>query len=79
MRLRLYSAQLGHGFGSEQGPQAPLGWYSRFSLLFRVGGWWVVGVLDEIKALLSPAGAWAWAELGKNYSDNSMNIVNMII
>ena len=29
------------------------------------GGWWVVGVLDEIKALLSPAGTWLWAELGK--------------
>ena len=27
------------------------------------GGW--VGVLDEIKAILSPAGAWLWAELGK--------------
>ena len=25
----------------------------------------MVGVLDEIKALLSPAGAWLWAELGK--------------
>ena len=23
-----------------------------------------VGVLDEIKAILSPAGAWLWAELG---------------
>ena len=22
------------------------------------GGWWVVGVLDEIKAILSPARAW---------------------
>ena len=22
------------------------------------------GVLDEIKAILSPAGAWVWAELG---------------
>ena len=32
------------------------------------GGWvvggWQVGVLDGIKAILSPAGAWAWAELG---------------
>ena len=28
-----------------------------------VGGWWL-GVLDEIKAILSPAGAWLWAELG---------------
>ena len=26
------------------------------------GGW--VGVLDVIKAMLSPAGAWLWAELG---------------
>ena len=26
---------------------------------------WRVGVLDGIKAILSPAGAWAWAELGK--------------
>ena len=34
-----------------------------------MGGW--VGVLDGIKALLSPAGAWAWAELG--------NILNLII
>ena len=23
-----------------------------------------MGVLDEIKAILSPAGAWIWAELG---------------
>ena len=36
-----------------------------FLLLFRVGGWWLVGVLDELKAILSPAGAWLWAELGK--------------
>ena len=28
-----------------------------------VGGW--VGVLDEINATLSPAGAWLWADLGK--------------
>ena len=26
-----------------------------------------MGVLDEIKAILSPAGAWLWAELGKMY------------
>ena len=25
-----------------------------------------MGVLDEIKAILSPAGAWLWAELDKN-------------
>ena len=25
-----------------------------------------MGVLDGIKAILSPAGAWAWAELGKS-------------
>ena len=42
----------------------PLGCYSRFLLLVRVGGGWV-GVLDEIKAILSPAGAWLRAELGK--------------
>ena len=29
-----------------------------------MGGCWVVGVLDETKAILSPAGAWLWAELG---------------
>ena len=33
------------------------------------GGWWVgdgwEGVLDDIKAILSPAGDWRWAELGK--------------
>ena len=29
-----------------------------------VGGWWL-DVLDEIKAILSPAGAWLRAELGK--------------
>ena len=27
-----------------------------------------MGVLDEIKALLSPAGAWLWAELGNRVS-----------
>ena len=31
---------------------------------FRVGGGWWVGVLDGIKAILSPAGAWLWVELG---------------
>ena len=29
-----------------------------------MGESWVMGVLDEIKAILSPAGAWLWAELG---------------
>ena len=28
------------------------------------GGW--VGVIDEIKAVLSPAWTWLWAELGKS-------------
>ena len=32
----------------------------------------MVGVLDEIKAILSPAGAWLWAELGKNNKNNHM-------
>ena len=36
---------------------------------WRVGGWLVSG-LDGIKAILSPAGAWAWAELG-NFGDNT--------
>ena len=38
-------------------------------LLVRVVGGWVggwVGVLDKIKDILSPAGAWLWAELGKS-------------
>ena len=53
---------------SERVPQARLCWYSIFLLLVRVGGGWVVGVLDEIKAISTPswAWAWAWAELGKN-------------
>ena len=33
-----------------------------------VGGW--VGVLDEIRAILSPAEAWLWAELGKKVKGN---------
>ena len=37
---------------------------ARLLLLVRVGGGWV-GVLDETKAILSPAGACLWAELGK--------------
>ena len=37
----------------------------------RVGGW--VGVLDENKAIVSPAGAWLWAELGnKGVSDRDL-------
>ena len=35
-----------------------------------IGGW--VGVLDEIKAILSPAGAWLWAELGNKALFTSM-------
>ena len=27
-----------------------------------------MGVLDEIKAILSPAGAWLWTELGNTFS-----------
>ena len=30
----------------------------------------MVGVLDEIKAILSPAGAWLWAELGNTLKIN---------
>ena len=43
----------------------PLGWYSSFLLLVRVGGGWVV-VLDEIKTISAPSWDWAWAELGNN-------------
>ena len=34
---------------------------------WRVAGGWQVGGLDGIKAILTPAGAWAWAELGNTY------------
>ena len=40
-----------------------------FQLFTTCPGGWVV-VLDEIKAILSPAGAWLWAELGNTYIDN---------
>ena len=33
----------------------------------------MVGVLDEIKALLSPAGAWLWAELGNKGDFNLLS------
>ena len=38
--------------------------YDVIPAFYYLSGWWV-GVLDEIKAFLSPAGAWLWAELGK--------------
>ena len=32
------------------------------------------GVLDEIKAMLSPTGAWAWAELGNKLRQRCANL-----
>ena len=40
---------------------------------------WRVGVLDEIKTLLSPAGAWLWAELGNSIDVCSNHIFSMCL
>ena len=32
-------------------------------------------MLDEIKAILSPAGAWLWAELGNTEMKTTSNII----
>ena len=45
-------------------------------------GWvadgWRMGVLDGIKAILSPVGAWAWAELGNmKYSSNVGRLIKI--
>ena len=58
MRIRLSQPPAGLGLGLG----LSLAITKRFWILSEKG----VGVLDEIKALLSPTGAWAWAELGNN-------------
>ena len=40
---------------------------NRLSLSLDVTDFGWVGVLDGIKAILSPAGAWVWAELGNTW------------
>ena len=37
-----------------------------------------MGVLDEIKAILSPTGAWLWAELGNNNNEMKNPHINFL-